>query len=239
MLINVKNSQFDIGQSVVEIIIAVSMFTIIAGSAVVAVLGSLSTSRLAEEETQATMTAVEGIEAAASIRNKDWDSLVEGSHGLDNAGDAWAFSGTSDTDPSGKFTRTVGIEPVERDANDDIVASGGTIDPDTKKITSSVTWDFTAARTNTVEMTSYLTNWQEAAGVSEGEPTPTPTDTPTPTPTTEPYSTCSEFCLGSGYSGGTCRRNAKACSDNGETYESGGDQYCTGGPNSDTCCCAP
>jgi len=60
--------------------------------------------------------------------------------------------------------------------------------------------------------------------------------TPTPTPITSP-STCSEFCTNSGYSSGTCRQNAQKCGQNGETHESGGNQYCTGGSSADTCCC--
>lgn len=75
-----------------------------------------------------------------------------------------------------------------------------------------------------------------------GTPTPTPiptsTQTPTPTPTV-PQNTCSNYCLNTGYLSGTCRKNAKDCTNFGEVYESAGDQYCTGGPSTDTCCCAP
>lgn len=62
----------------------------------------------------------------------------------------------------------------------------------------------------------------------------TPTVTPTPG-----VSTCSDYCQGEGYSSGICRQDAAVCTANGETHESGGDQYCTGGPSEDTCCCAP
>lgn len=202
-----------LGQSVIEVVVAVSMFVIIAGSAVVTMLGSFLTSRLAEEETQAASMATEGIEAAQSIRNKDWRNLVDGNHGLSSTGDTWIFSGTSDED--GKFTRTVSISSVERDENDDIVISGVVVDPDTKKITSQVSWDFTSARTNTVEMVSYLSNWQETRRVAS----------------------CLEYCKIRGFSAGTCRRNVQACSQNGEINKSDGDLYCTGGSQEDTCCC--
>ncbi len=49
--------------------------------------------------------------------------------------------------------------------------------------------------------------------------------------------TCNSYCQLEGYRGGICRNHWRACLFNGETHESGGDQYCTGGPSADTCCC--
>lgn len=69
-------------------------------------------------------------------------------------------------------------------------------------------------------------------------PTATPTATPTSTPTPTPATTCASYCDAlPGYSTGTCRENAVQCGHNGQTHESGGDLYCTGGANADTCCC--
>ena len=67
--------------------------------------------------------------------------------------------------------------------------------------------------------------------------TPTPTETPTPT-NTPSASSCSEYCVGLGYLGGACRKNSNQCSQNGETNEAGGNQFCTQQPNN-TCCCQP
>lgn len=69
--------------------------------------------------------------------------------------------------------------------------------------------------------------------------TPAPTDTPTPTatPTTPPATSCNQLCINASYTSGSCRKNAQDCSKNNETYLPSGDQFCTGGPNSDTCCC--
>lgn len=50
---------------------------------------------------------------------------------------------------------------------------------------------------------------------------------------------CAEFCQSIGYSSGVCRRNTRQCTTNSEVHEPGGDQYCTGGPSADTCCCQP
>jgi len=61
---------------------------------------------------------------------------------------------------------------------------------------------------------------------------------PTPSPT--PSNTCPDYCTAlPSYTAGACRANPSACTGLGETHESGGDTYCTGGPSADTCCCAP
>lgn len=160
------------GQSVIEIIVAMGIMIIIAATAVAAVVSSFSTTRLSEEETQASFFAMEGIEAAQSIRNQDWDDITNGNHGLSNSGGTWVFSGSSD-DPDGgsKFTRVVAVADAQRDGDGDLVASGGTVDVDTKKITSTITWDFTSGRSNTVEMVAYLTNWQlgRSTGTTSGD----------------------------------------------------------------------
>lgn len=214
------------GQSVIEVIVAVAIFVIIAGSSVIAILGSLSSTRLAKEETQATLYASEGIEAVESIRNQEWNNLVSGTYGVSNASGTWAFSGISD-DPDGtdKFSRAVTVIDVERNDNGEIVSSGGTVDEETKQITSTINWNFTPVRQNTVTLTSYLTNWQAAKG-SGGTGRPS-------------ANTCQEYCATIGYSTGTCRAASQQCTNNNEDYKPAGNQYCTGGANEDTCCCAP
>jgi type II secretory pathway pseudopilin PulG len=213
------------GQSIIEVIIAVSLFVIIAGSSVIAVLGSLNTSRLAKEETKATFIASEGLEAVQSIKNQDWSSLLKGTHGLVNSSGIWSFSGSSDLDASGKFTRTVSIFEVQRDTNGDIVASGGTPDPETKQVLSSVTWNFTSGRVLTADMTSLLTNWQLSrnfGGISSG---------PQPEAGSED---CTVFCQSEGHDIGQCVSGAPACT--GTNYPSG-NRYCNNEAQGATCCC--
>ncbi len=187
------------------------------------ILGSFSTTRLAEEETQASFLATQGLEAVQSMRNQDWQNIIPGLYGLDQSSGFWIFSGTSDVDDSGKFTRSILIEEVQRDGNQDIVQTGGTIDDETYRITSRVVWNFTPSRQNTVEMSQYITNWQLVRGQGQGGG--------------GQVNSCTEYCQSLSYTTGTCRKNVGACNQNGETYESGGGTYCTGGNNVDTCCC--
>jgi type II secretory pathway pseudopilin PulG len=235
-----KATKSQAGLSIIEIIIAVSLFAIISASSMGAILGSFSTSRLGEEQNQANFLALQGIEAVTSIRNQDWANMSNGTFGLNYSGDSWTFSGTSDTDPSGKFTRVITISDVGRDGNNNIVGSGGTVDSETKRVVSTVTWDFTPTRNNSIIQEAYLTNWQKSVNNGGGPPIPSPTPTPTPSPSPSPITSCAEYCVSlTTYSGGTCRNNPGGCNSSGETHESGGNIYCTGGNNADTCCCAP
>lgn len=47
---------------------------------------------------------------------------------------------------------------------------------------------------------------------------------------------CHEYCVSISYSSGTCRQNPRQCTNNNETYESGGDVFCPGPPQRDCCC---
>lgn len=94
-----------------------------------------------------------------------------------------------------------------------------TVDADTKQVSCDVTWQQNPQRAGDVSLVTYLTNWQ--ANIVQ-------------------ITSCPSYCqsLGLGYTGGTCRANANQCNVNGETNQSGGDTYCTGGPSADTCCCS-
>jgi len=88
-----------------------------------------------------------------------------------------------------------------------------TVDANTKQITSQVSWDNSA-----VSLITYLTNWQIVV---------------------ETVNSCPTACQVLDYTDGTCRQNEQRCTREGETYEASGNQYCTEGPQADTCCCAP
>lgn len=186
-------------------------------------LPSLRMNRLGGNVTDATFYATEGLEAVKSIRNQGWTtpflaSSCSAGCGISASGGLWAWNGTNNIKTP--YTRTITVSAVGRDGSGNIVSSGGTDDPNTKKVTSTVTWNFTTARPETVSLVAYVTNWKTAV--------------PTPTPTT-----CNTYALSQGYSAGTCRANVQQCTNNGETHLSPGDVYCTGGASADTCCGLP
>ena len=50
---------------------------------------------------------------------------------------------------------------------------------------------------------------------------------------------CAGQCQYNGYSNGICRQEPPKCKANNEIYIADGDIFCTGGAQSDTCCCPP
>lgn len=156
------------GFSVIELILTAAIFLIFSGGAIFVVLHGFDLNRLGEEETRANQYASEGIEAARSIKNQNFNSLTNtASTGIiRNVSNVWSFSGTNNT--SGKFTRTLTISSVNRDVSGNIVTSGGTTDPDTKKVTSTVSWAAGPTRNNSIALTTYLTNWRAAIAASVG-----------------------------------------------------------------------
>jgi prepilin-type N-terminal cleavage/methylation domain-containing protein len=104
--------------------------------------------------------AEEGIEAMRYLRDDSWSAqigpLSSGTdYGLSLSGSAWQ-TGTGNQWIDG-FERAIRVGNVSRDANGDIVSSGGTLDPDTRLVTVSVSWQSRGA-TTTRAISTYLTN---------------------------------------------------------------------------------
>ena len=187
------------------------------------VLFGFDMNRLGIEQTIATQFASEGLEIVKSIKNQGFINLVNSlATGVSQSGGVWIFSGSNNT--FDKYTRVISVEDVYRDINNDIVTTGGALDNQTKKISSTVTWNISGSRSNSVVLVTYLTNWRALIG----------SPTPTPTPTIIP-STCNEYAIMQGYASGVCRKSVSQCTSNGEINIIGGDAYCNQPPN-DTCC---
>ena len=151
------------GFSVIELLLTV-FFIATAITALVAVAGfSLSLSIFAEKTIQADALAKSLLEITRSFR----DGTIWATNGLGavNAGANYYFQKTQEwvltagQETINGFERKVVFSDVYRDANDDIVASGGIFDPDTKKATVIVSWQ-ERARTHQVSLEAYFTNWQ-------------------------------------------------------------------------------
>ncbi len=138
------------GQSLIELLIAIGIFIIVVSGLSFFILDSYVSGRLAREITIANFLAEEGIEAAISIRDNSWDDFVAtGTYGLVISGNNWIFQGTEE-DVNALLNS--GIRKI-------IVEDLSPSDPDRRKITSHVTWEFTSARIQEVRLVTYLTNW--------------------------------------------------------------------------------
>ncbi len=156
------------GQSVIEVILAAALFMILATGAVAVILQGLDSNRLGEEQVVASQYASEGIEASRSIKNQGFANLSDSTGtGIIQSGGVWTFSGSNNV-LSSKYTRVLTVSDVQRDISGNIVAGGGTPDPLTKKITSTVSWNFTPTRSDSVILTTYLSNWIAAITGNSG-----------------------------------------------------------------------
>lgn len=146
------------GVSIIEMLVVIAILAITLTTLLGLVSFSLGIQGMVRQTTQASNLAQEAMEAVRSIRdNSGWAQMVNGNHGLANAGGHWIFSDT-DNVISG-FTRTVLISDVQRDVLSNIVESGGVVDADTKKITITVSWS-ERSRPHDIELITYLTNWK-------------------------------------------------------------------------------
>lgn len=119
--------------------------------------------RASARETEATYLAEEGIEATRILRNNGWTSNIAPLSTATTyyptlSGGTWTLSSTDPGPINGAYTRTVVLDEAYRDANDDITTVTGTLDPDTKKITSTVSWSERGTSKNVV-IETYITNF--------------------------------------------------------------------------------
>lgn len=156
------------GFGLIELMLAITLMLVLSLAGVGLVSRTYSTNRLASDTSEAGFYAQEGIEAVRSLKNKDWANLDTGgvgctdsiTGGVEILSNEWNWKGTADT--FSDYTRSITIQNVCRDTFGDVVASGGTYDPNIKRVTSTVDWNFSSSRANSSELVTYLTNWEEA-----------------------------------------------------------------------------
>ena len=77
----------------------------------------------------------------------------------------WVLKGSGTSDIFQKYTRVIKVCDVQRDVSGNIVNSGGQADASTKKVTTTVSWNVTPTRANSIVLTTYLTKWRPPGGM--------------------------------------------------------------------------
>ncbi|MBI5356235.1 prepilin-type N-terminal cleavage/methylation domain-containing protein [Candidatus Collierbacteria bacterium] len=135
------------GFSLVEVLLAVSVFALIVTGLVGGLIYGQQSTALAGQRARAAVLADEGLEAVRNIRDENYSNLTDGTFGLAISANQWVFSGTSDA--TDIFTRAVTIS-----------AAGA----NRKLVTSAVTWQQNPQRDGSVTLTTYLSNWAASGG---------------------------------------------------------------------------
>ena len=163
--IKMKNNNLQKGSGLVEILVAVFVFSIVLSSLITASNMYLSGASDNLKSAKAAYLAQEGIEALKIIRDTNWTTI---SALTDNANYYLYFDTSSTTNNTWKatstmsyatvdsiFTRSFKLNSVYRDANGRIQSSG-TLDNNTEKVTVSVSWQ-SKSTTTTKYLSTYIT----------------------------------------------------------------------------------
>lgn len=149
------------GATLIEALIATSIIMAFLVALVSVHNTYLSSSFLNLYEVKATYLAEEGIEVVKGLRDASWTDNIasqtnDASYYLIFSNGSWALTVTPLLIDS-KFSRVVTFSAVNRDSSSDIVTSGGTSDPNTRKVTVVVSWPL-GETTATRSIEAYITN---------------------------------------------------------------------------------
>lgn len=150
------------GFSVMEIIVAASLFVIFVAGIYQILIFSTKSIHQSARKVEAAYLVQEGIEVVRTLRNNGWAAnvapLVVGQiYYPEIASGSWILSSANPGVLSEIYTRTVVLDTVYRDASDDI-ASSGDVDPDIRKITVNVSWQ-EAGISKQVEIETYMSDF--------------------------------------------------------------------------------
>jgi len=128
------------GQLLIELLLAMAIFALMVPAVIAGLVTSNQSDTLNQRRIEATAIANEMNEALRVIREGAWANVATaGTYHVESAAPTWSLVANAQTLDG--FTRTVVISDVQRDANGLIVDSGGTNDPSTRRIVTTVSWD--------------------------------------------------------------------------------------------------
>ncbi|PJA89936.1 MAG: hypothetical protein CO137_01605, partial [Candidatus Magasanikbacteria bacterium CG_4_9_14_3_um_filter_32_9] len=131
------------GFSLVEIVLAGALFTVLVTTMAGALIYSKDTTASTGDNSRAVLLAEEAVEALKNIKDADFAQLTDGTHGLQLTNE-WNLTGSSDITDN-FFTRSIEIASV---------------DTDRKIATTTIVWNPREGVTSTYELGVRLTNWR-------------------------------------------------------------------------------
>ncbi len=155
------------GFSLMELLVVISFVSVITFLILGLTSANNKVRKLNEEQTQAVFYATEALEA---INLLDWNDLTAGDYAVNLEGNQWALSAGSQL-LADKYTRTIIIDDVYRENSQNgqvygAIADSGFLDPDTKKVTATVSWQSRAGLPQQETLTRYIyrfkaSRWQQ------------------------------------------------------------------------------
>jgi type II secretory pathway pseudopilin PulG len=163
---NKHNPKQQKGFSVIEVIIALGISTIIVSGIIGLLVQSMKYTRWSEHRWQATSYAAGAIEAVINIKDNDWSTVAayatDGTvYRLTTGGGQWQLVPDAGGETLGIYTRLITFSQVCRDGANAIAPCGGgnTPDPDSRKITVTMNWTEAEGNSRSLQLEQYLMNW--------------------------------------------------------------------------------
>lgn len=152
------------GIALVEIVVVIAIVGIAVFSLYELVVLSRATVSRELRRVQAVSLAQEGLEAVRVIRDQSWSANIAPlsagtTYSATLSGTSWALTTINPGPIDSLYTRTLVFANVNRDANDNI-SEAGSADADTRKITSTVSWQERGS-SRAVTLATYITNFQD------------------------------------------------------------------------------
>ena len=147
------------GQTLIEVLVAMGLLGILLPALATGLVAAREGKANESQRLAATALLREADEATRSIREKGWTIIsANGTYYPAISGSGWTLASGAET--TNGFTRTIVISDVQRNASGAIVASGGVVDPSTKKVVSMVSWQtpFPQSVSNETFYTRFLGN---------------------------------------------------------------------------------
>lgn len=152
--LEIKNLKFNRGQTLIELILAMGLAALIFPALFTGFITSREGRAQQEQRLQAIALLKETEQAVKSIRNTSWNAFAtNGTYHPVLGVSTWTLvAGTATVNG---LTQQIVISDVNRNSTGDIVLSGGTTDPSTKKAEITVSWSkpFTSSITSTMYFT--------------------------------------------------------------------------------------
>lgn len=134
-----RHTRRENGQTLIEVLVALGLLGILLPALATGLVAAREGKAHESQRLAATALLREADEAVRSVREKGWSQLSSnGTYYPVVSGSSWSLAAGSET--TNGFTRQVVVSDVQRNASGVIVPSGGTVDPSTKKVVTTVSW---------------------------------------------------------------------------------------------------
>lgn len=160
---NYNQRKWSYGYSLVELLLAIALFGVLVTTLFTGFISTREGRPQQQQRLQATALMQEAIEAMRIVREESWDLIAtNGTYYPSPTATSWALSaGVETIDALIGLTRQIEISDVYRDGSGAITDTGGTLDPSTKAVTISVSWNEPLITTESVTLyfSRYLDNF--------------------------------------------------------------------------------